>query len=206
MHKYIEQIKTNNNLTNSDDKVRFNIVLGPILNFFGKFFFPNFPEYGNCSRWTSAILYRGGLTTGIFVWPNTVFINMFENYSRTEIKKTTNMNVIYYEQPEHVEKLSYGVKDKPIWFEKSVAPFQSIRNYFYGDLKHFAKIIVSIPKNQTTAIIKIIPDTQVSKPNELRNILNSKYFIFTSVFASVIIYKKGFGMAKTIYKNIRNSK
>lgn len=193
MHDYIEKIRTNNEIGNKDK--RFNIIFGPILNQI-KSIYPNFPEYGNCARWTSSMLLHAGLTTNYFVWPKTIFINMFENYAKTSIKSNKNMNVIYYEQPKHIQKLSYGVITKPILFENSVAPFQSIRNYFYGDLKHFAKIIISVPEGNTNAQIKIIDDNLVTQPNELRNILNSKYFIIGSVVISTIIYKKGFTYAK----------
>lgn len=53
------------------------------------------------------------------------------------------MNVIYYERPEHVTPIM-GVKDRPIWFESFVVPFQSLKNYFYGDLKHFSNIQVKV--------------------------------------------------------------
>jgi hypothetical protein len=198
MHKYIEKLQLDNNKIDGGDMVKFNIVLGPIINIFGKIF-SNIPEYGNCARWTSAMLFQAGLTTKYYVWPKTLFINIFENYSKTQIKKLDNMNVIYYEQPEHISKPSYGVKDKPVLFEKSVAPFQSVRNYFYGDLKHFAKIIVFVPNNQTNAKILIKPEHMVSKPNELRNILNSKYFIITSVISSIVIYKKGFKYIRKVF-------
>jgi len=191
MHNYIMDLKSNNN--NSQDKVRFNIILGPVLNLFGNFI-NNFPEYGNCARWTSSMLFKAGLTTNYFVWPKTLFINMFENYSKTNIKELTNMNVIYYERAENVSKPFYGVKDRPVWFENSVAPFQSVRNYFYGNLKHFSKAIVKIDPKLNIAKIEIKPEEQVSKPNKLRNIFNSKIFICSSVIASIIVYKKGFKM------------
>ena len=201
MHNYIESIRQSNE--NKSGEKRFNIVLGPILNMV-KNIFPNFPEYGNCARWTSSMLLHAGLTTNYFVWPKTVFINMFENYDKTSVKTKSNMNVIYYEQPKHIKELSYGVITKPILFENSVAPFQSIRNYFYGDLKHFAKVIVYVPENETQANIKVIDDNNISQPNQLRNILNSKYFIIGSVITSIIIYKKGFVYAKKIFISIKN--
>ena len=193
MHKYILELESNNN--NSNDKVRFNIILGPILNFFGNFM-NNFPEYGNCARWTSSMLFRAGLTTNYFVWPKTLFINIFENYYKTNVKELTNMNVVYYERAENVSKPFYGVKDRPVWFEKSVAPFQSLRNYFYGDLKHFAKSTVIVNSEKNMAEIKINSEEQIYKPNKLRNVLNSKLFICGSIISSVILYKKGFGLIK----------
>lgn len=146
------------------------------------------------------MLKSAGLTTGIYVWPKTLFINMFENFDKTNIKSQSNMHVIYYEQPKNISKPFYGVTDRPIWFENSVAPFQSIRNYFYGDLKHFANIIVKV-NNQTNYAEPIKnPDDLISKPNKIRNILNSKYFICTSVITSIIVYKKGFNYIKKIIK------
>lgn len=209
MHQYILKLEANNNNNDSNgDKVRFNIVLGPILNFIGKFF-PNlkynFPEYGNCARWTSSMLFEAGLTTKYFVWPKTVFINMFENYSKTNVQKLSNMNVVYYERAENVSKPFYGVKDRPVWFDKSVAPFQTIRNYFYGDLKHFAKTIVKVEPEKNVGMIEIKPDNQISYPNNFRNILNSKYFIFTFIITSIFIYKKGFSVMKNFYKKYSQS-
>jgi hypothetical protein len=198
MHDYILNLKLNNN--NFNDKIRFNIILGPILNFLGNFI-NNFPEYGNCAKWTSSMLFTCGLTTNYFVWTKTIFINMFENYHKTNIKELTNMNVIYYERSENLIKPFYGVKDRPIWFENSVAPFQSIRNYFYGDLKHFAKAIVTIDVENNIAKVKIRQEEQISKPNKLRNVLNSKLFVCTSVITSIIVYKKTF---RTIKKYIKN--
>lgn len=197
MHEYILNLQSNNN--NSNNEVRFNIILGPILNFFGNFT-GDFPEYGNCARWTSSMLFHCGLTTSYFVWPKTLFINLFENYYKTNIKELSNMNVVYYERSENITKPFYGVKDRPIWFENSVAPFQSIRNYFYGDLKHFAKSIVIVDIKKNIAKIKINSDEQISKPNKLRNILNSKLFICSSIISSLIIYKKGFSMIKKYIK------
>lgn len=49
-------------------------------------------------------------------------------------------------------------------------------------------------------MIEIKPDNQISYPNNFRNILNSKYFIFTSVITSIFIYKKGFSVMKNFYK------
>jgi hypothetical protein len=152
------------------------------------------------------MLLQADLTTNYFVWPKTIFINMFENYAKTNIKNKSNMNVIYYEQPKHIKKLSYGVIAKPILFENSVAPFQSLRNYFYGNLKHFARIIIKVPEKNTKAELVIIDSDKVSQPNEIRNIFNSKYFIIVSVATSIFVYKKGFGHIKSLYKSIKLNK
>ena len=101
------------------------------------------PEYGNCSRWCSAMLMKCHLVTGFYVWPKTVFINMFENYKKTHIKSLENMNIVYYEQPEHVDILAYGVKGK-LGLGSSIAPFQFVRNFFYRDLRQFSNCIVRV--------------------------------------------------------------
>lgn len=145
------------------------------------------------------MLNQAELTTGIYVWLKTIFINLFENYSSTQIKYISNMNVVYYEQSKNNKQSFYGVFDKPVWFSKSIAPFQTIRNYFYGDLKQFSKIIVKIDKNNK-ASIDIIDDNLISKPNYYRNLFNSKYFIISSILFSIGIYKKSFRIIKNIYK------
>lgn len=193
LHEIVEKLKSGNNTP--DNNYRFNIILGPVLNFLG-YFFSKYPEYGNCSRWSSLMLKNAGLTTGIYVWPKTLFINMFENYDKTNVKQLSNMNIVYYEQPKNISKPFYGVVDRPILFENSVAPFQTLRNYFYGDLKHFANIIVKTNEYTNYAEIIKISDNDVSKPNKIRNILNSKYFICTSIVTSIIVYKKGFKLIK----------
>eukprot|EP00602_Paraphysomonas_sp_CaronLab_P009472 CAMPEP_0185030380 /NCGR_PEP_ID=MMETSP1103-20130426/17312_1 /TAXON_ID=36769 /ORGANISM="Paraphysomonas bandaiensis, Strain Caron Lab Isolate" /LENGTH=245 /DNA_ID=CAMNT_0027565487 /DNA_START=88 /DNA_END=822 /DNA_ORIENTATION=- len=109
MHSYILEL-----IEKDSEDVKFNLVLGPLLNAL-KHIHPAIPEYGNCARWTSSMLLQAGLVTTYFVWPKTIFINMFENYSRTGIKELKNMNVVYYEQPAHVARLDYGVKSKPVW-------------------------------------------------------------------------------------------
>jgi hypothetical protein len=186
---------------------RFHIFLGPVLNSL-RHFFPTLPQYGNCARWTSTMLKEAGLVSGFFVWPKTVFINMFENYSRNNIKTVDNMNIIYYEQPESVKILSYGVRTKPVWFEKTVAPFQLVRNFFYGDLKHFAKIVVRVPRGDTHAYLIHQSGDQVSQPNEWRNLLNSKYYILSSLVVSLVIYKKGWYHTKAqvthLYQGLRS--
>lgn len=97
-----------------------------------------------------------------------------------------------------------GVKDRPIWFESFVTPFQSLKNYFYGDLKHFSNIQVKVLSDgkNNIAYSNVISNEIISRPNKLSNILNSKLFICTSIIASVIVYKKGF----TFIKNRINRK
>jgi len=213
MHEYIEELMKHNEqaIRISDDMkesfmnnghYRFNLFFGPVLNLLRNIF-PSFPEYGNCARWTSSMLLHAGLTTNYFVWPSTVFINMFENYKDVNIKTLSNMNVVFYEQPNHVAELAYGVRAKPVWFEKDIAPLQTIRNWFYGDLKHFAKVIVKVPENSTTAVVELVDADKVYYPNELRNVLNSKVFIMTSVVGSILVYKKGFNYLRRTIDRIR---
>lgn len=184
MHNYILEL-----IEKDGTEVKFNLVLGPVINFLRTWLPLPISEYGNCARWTSAILLQAGLTTKICVWPTTVFIDMFENYKRTNIKELSNMRVVYYQQPQHVQRLAYGVKAKPVWFENTVAPFQTFRNFFYGDLSAFANCSVTVPPGSTTAYAYIKADPR--QPSELRNALNSKYFIIPSVVGSIILYRKG---------------
>jgi hypothetical protein len=196
MHNYILD------LIEKDGKmeVQFNIIAGPIFNML-KLWLPWMPEYGNCARWTSAMLLQAGLVTKICVWPTTVFINMFENYEDTNVKELSNMHVVYYEQPPHVKKLAYGVRAKPVWFEHTVAPLQTFRNYFYGDLTSFAHCVVSVPVGTTTAHTYI--RAKPTQPSKLRNLFNSKYSICVSVVGSVIFYRRGFGRLKQFINNRR---
>jgi len=211
MHSYIQELITHNEeavRTAEEMKLsyqnygqyRFNLFFGPLLNML-RIVFPTFPEYGNCARWTSSMLLKAGLTTNYFVWPSTVFINMFENYSRLNIKSLSNMHVVYYEQPSHVQTLAYGVRARPIWFDKHIAPLQTFRNWFYGDLKHFANVIVKVPERSTTAVVQVVEEEKVHKPNEWRNVLNSKYFILPSVIGSILMYRKGWKYTKQAYQN-----
>lgn len=200
MHNYILKLLDDD----TNQKIKFNIIFGPILNILGSLFNNTIikefiPEYGNCSKWMSSILLKGNLITGINVWPKTVFINLFENYEKTNIKTKSNMNIVYYQQPSHIRNLTFGIKNyEPVWFE-NIAPFQSIRNYFYGNFKHFANCIVHIPSNSMQAQITINPTPY--QPSQYRNYLNNKYFIITSVCASIIIYKKS---ASYTFNKIKN--
>lgn len=179
MHDYIQKLIIEDQTHN----IRFNLFVGPFLNMI-KHYYPNFPEYGNCARWTSAMLLKAKLITTYYVFPKTVFINMFENYSKTHIKQLSNMKVVYYIQPKNINP-PYGTIAKPIWFE-SIAPFQTMRNIFYHDLKKFADCIVEIEiiNNHHKAICKYQPNA--IKPSNIRNILNNKYLIIGSVGLSII--------------------
>jgi hypothetical protein len=191
MHNYIH------NLIEEEHKsIKFNIVLGPILNKI-KEVFPSMPEYGNCSKWTSAMLQKAKVIDGTYVWPRTLFINIFE----LSAKKGLKTDVVFYEQPTHVQNLSVGVKAKPIWFE-SIAPFQLSRNWFYSDVKQFAKAIVTIPANTTTAIVKI--NENHLKPSSVRNIVNNKYFITCNVVLSMCITYKMAKYTKYTLKKLYN--
>lgn len=188
LDKYIKELELN-----EYSKYKFNIFFGPVLNLV-KLINPQAPEYGNCARWSSMMLSKAGLVTNIYVWPKTVFINMFENYSKTNIKTQSNMNVVLYSQPvDLVENLAYGVKNQKVLFD-TIAPLQSIRNWFYKDLKIFANCEVKIKPDTINAIPYINPNP--AKPSELRNILNSTPVIFASIIGSICTYRYG-------YKKIR---
>jgi hypothetical protein len=173
-------------------KIKFNIVLGPILNIF-KTIFPtlNLPEFGNCSKWTSTMLQKAKVIDNTFVWPRTIFIDIFESAH----KRGFETDVVFYEQPSNVKNLTLGVKAKPIWFE-GVAPFQLTRNWMYRDLKRFSNIIVD--SNTKTAIIK--KQENVLKPNEFRNILNNKFVICANVTCSMYLTYRGFQFIKRFIK------
>ena len=63
MHLYILSL-----IEKEHKEIKFNIVIGPILNYL-KLYFPNIPEYGNCSKWTSTMLQKAGVLNKTFVWP-----------------------------------------------------------------------------------------------------------------------------------------
>lgn len=174
-------------------KIEFNIVVGPILNFI-RDYFPNFnlPEFGNCSKWTSTMLQKTGIINNTFVWPRTIFIDIFEMAN----KRGFETDVIFYEKPEHIKKPSLGVKSNKVLFE-GVAPFQFIRNWMYGDLRYFSNIIVrsKLMKDGTTQAI-IESNNNVLKPNVFRNLLNNKYIIGMNVGCSMYLTYKLFNISK----------
>ena len=198
LHNYIQILieKDKNN------EIKFNILFGPLINIVTKLLHTHFNikyvEYGNCSRWISSILFQAKVTTNIFVWPKTIFINMFENYYKTNIKNLSNMNIIYYLQPNHVNKTFYGVKTKPLFFE-SIAPLQSIRELFYYDLKFYSNVLVKIPNNSIKA--ELIVNSKPFKPSKLRNIVNNRYVIAFSVVSSILVYHYSFNYIINLNNN-----
>jgi hypothetical protein len=175
------------------EKVEFNIFFGPMLNIV-RLYFPNFnlPEFGNCSKWTSTMLQKAGVIDKTFVWPRTVFIDIFEMAH----KRGFETDVVFYEKPDHVKKPSLGVKSNGVLFE-GIAPFQFVRNWMYGDLRYFSNIIVQskLEKDKTTrAIIK--RNHNVLKPDKFRNLLNNKYVIGINVGCSMYLTYSLFKFAK----------
>ena len=164
-------------------------------------YYPAFPEYGNCSRWVSSILLEANLVTTYFVFPKTVFINMFENYEKLNIGTKSNMSVVFYEQPENIKNLKYGTSEKPLYGEV-IAPLQLFRNYFYNNLKPYANCIVTINPKSFTAVPILNPNPV--QPSKIRNVVNNKFFIIGSIISSIMIYKKGFVFVNNIKNKYKN--
>jgi hypothetical protein len=177
---------------------KFNIIFGPIINFIGKFV--SLPvihrsptqttagrncEYGNCAKWTSEGLKRAGVVTSVSVWPKSIFIDIFENYKKTNVKKRDNMNVVYYKRPEKA-KLAYG---RDAYALEGVAPFQALRSFVYSDLTKYANRYVTVGKDDTHASISVNPFPK--DPNYIRNLLNNTYFIMGSVVITGLVARKG---------------
>lgn len=163
---------------------KFNIAIGPLLNTLGNFI--TLPEYGNCAKWVSEGLLRAGVVTSVSMWPKSVLIDMFENYKRTKTKTTNNMNIVYYYRPEEAKR-SYGTKG--ISFE-GVAPLQPIRSFLYSDMTRYANALVYVKKGSITArpVINPFPKT----PSTFRNVVNNKYVVTVSVFASCVGLRYGY--------------
>lgn len=189
MHNHILYL-----IAKEHQEIKFNIILGPILNFIRELL-PSrrLPEFGNCSKWTSTMLQKAGVVHKIFVWPRTIFIDLFESAHKRGFKT----DVVFYEQPRHIERLTLGVKSKPLWFE-GVAPFQFIRNWTYGDLKAFATVWVTIPPGSTTAVVTKNPHPV--QPSAFRNILNNKYVIMANVSCSMYVTYRGYKFVRRIIK------
>lgn len=188
MHKHILNL-----IQMEHKKIEFNIVLGPVLNVI-RSYFPNFnmPEFGNCSKWTSTMLQKAGVLNRTFVWPRTVFIDIFEMAE----KRGFEIDVVFYEKPDHIKKPTLGVKSNGVLFE-GIAPFQFMRNWMYSDLRHFSNIIVQsklMENGQTKAIIK--RNNNVLKPDGFRNLLNNKYVIGMNMACSMYLSYKLFKFAK----------
>lgn len=184
MHKHILNL-----IQMEHKKIKFNIVIGPVLNIIRKCF-PNFdiPEFGNCSKWTSTMLQKAGVLNKTFVWPRTVFIDIFEMANQRGFET----DVVFYEKPDHIKKPTLGVKSHGVLFE-GIAPFQFVRNWMYSDLKCFSDIIVQSKKLEdgtTRAIIK--RNNSVLKPNKFRNLLNNKYVIGINMSCSMYLSYKLF--------------
>jgi hypothetical protein len=144
------------------------------------------------------MLQKAGVLDKTFVWPRTVFIDIFEMAE----KRGFETDVIFYEKPEHVKNLSLGVKSKSVLFE-GIAPFQFVRNWMYSDLRDFSNIIVQsklLEDGTTRAIIKV--NDNVLKPDGFRNLLNNKYVIGINVGCSMYLSYKIFKFTRKIIKKI----
>lgn len=140
------------------------------------------------------MLQKAGVLDKTFVWPRTVFIDIFEMAN----KRGFETDVVFYEKPEHIENPTLGVKTKSVLFE-GIAPFQFVRNWMYSDLRYFSDIIVQSNKmddGTTRAIIK--SNDNVLKPNNFRNLLNNKYIIVANMSCSVYLSYKLFKFVKKV--------
>jgi len=157
-------------------EVTFHLFLGPVYNLFRKIFVTiPLAERGNCARWTSKGLEKAGVVTHASIWPKSVWVNIFENCNRTAAKSEDNINVVSYHRIKHA-KLSYGIDAISIG---AVAPLQSLRSISYWNLDRFAAAVVEVPPGTFEA--KITLQKEHDHPSFLRNILNSRPFIFLSV-------------------------
>lgn len=193
MHNYFLHIRDNE----KSGMKKFNIVFGPLINTINKWLFSeiNFPEYGNCAKWTSEGLKRAKIATSVSIWPKSILIDIFENYNKSTINyDLNNMHVVYYERPINA-KLSYGKGGAPI---EAVAPLQLFRSVVYGDMRAFADCIVKVPENSITA--EVIRKQNPLQPDPLRNIVNNNYFIIGSCLTSILLYKRGFNILTYVTK------
>eukprot|EP00698_Gefionella_okellyi_P019743 TRINITY_DN6097_c0_g3_i3.p1 TRINITY_DN6097_c0_g3~~TRINITY_DN6097_c0_g3_i3.p1 ORF type:complete len:186 (+),score=26.42 TRINITY_DN6097_c0_g3_i3:382-939(+) len=146
-------------------------------------------ERGNCTTYTSSGLERGGFVTTTSMWPKSIWINMFEN-SKDEYDKG-NVHVVSYRQIQH-GKLLYGVRARAI---RAVAPLQSLRSLFYWNLEKFAHAVVEVPEASTEAVVTLQENPM--PPSPLRNIVNNKWFVLTSVTATMLLLGRQFRKIRT---------
>lgn len=191
---------------------KFNIVFGPIMNFgiraiirwskdftnkheekFGYKDTDNIDydsisdiEFGNCAKWTGDGLKAARIIKDTKVWPKSILIDIFENYTKSKV------NIVCYQQPEKVKKLAYGFKGTVLF--ESVAPLQPLRDWLYSDLASYANCIVKVPKDSTQAVVAI--NTNPIKPNYIRNLVNNNYVVFGSVLISAIVLRRSTTFAK----------
>lgn len=145
LHYFYEKLKRKE----QKESVTFNLILGPILNFFRNHlpFGLTWAERGNCARWTSSGLVFSDLVNFPHIWPKQIWINLFERWGRKDRK---NVHVVVYEHIPHA-KQTYG-DGTPLWLE-SVSPLSIVYNWSYFDLKKFADVVVTVPEGTTKAII-----------------------------------------------------
>ena len=145
LHYFYEKLQRNE----KKESVTFNLILGPILNFFRSHlpFGLTWAERGNCARWTSSGLVFANLLPFLHIWPKQIWINLFEKWGR---KDRNNVHVVVYEHIPHA-KQTYG-DGTPLWIE-GVSPLSLIYNWSYFDLKKFANVVVEVPNGTTKAIV-----------------------------------------------------
>jgi len=179
-----------------EKKVKYDLgfldLLTQFLPLFGDFLHKWLPvdaiERGNCARWTSKGLLKAGVVTKSTMWPKSVWINMFENYETTQVKRQSNLHVVSYRRIKHA-KLSYGVDAIPVTL---VAPLQTIRSFLYYDLDSFADVIVEVPDGTIRAVVK--KRSNPRRQSRLRNwVANSTLLITLSMFLTAQFLGRGLG-------------
>lgn len=171
----------------SKGKFDFNLFMGPIYNLLS-YLFPNMALTGNCAWWTSQGLLRAKVVTKTTLWPKSIWINMFENYEKTEIKEKSNMSVVYYKRIPHCYH-TYGTGGNENSFTiDAVAPLQSLRSLSYFNLQSFADVVVHVPKG--SIIARVDRHAYPSEPSKFRNIVNSPYTVMGSVVGTLFLLRK----------------
>lgn len=158
-------------------------------------------QYGNCARWTSEGLQHAGIITHKSYWPKAIWINMFENYKKTQIKSLDNMSVISHRLIKHAKRKE-GITDPVI---SMVAPFQTFRTISYFNPEKFAHRIIEVPPNSIEA--KIIKIEKPKPPSDLRNILNGKFMIGISSLLTGFVFARQTGIlhaSRYLFRMARN--
>eukprot|EP01098_Paradermamoeba_levis_P009853 TRINITY_DN4124_c0_g1_i2.p1 TRINITY_DN4124_c0_g1~~TRINITY_DN4124_c0_g1_i2.p1 ORF type:complete len:276 (-),score=79.08 TRINITY_DN4124_c0_g1_i2:130-957(-) len=177
MDKYFTSLATQNHT-----ETKFALFLGPLYSFVDWLFpFLQMSPRGNCAQWTSKGLEKAGVITRTSMWPKSIWINIFENADKTTAGGYNNINTVYYNRIRHAA-LSYGVNAAPI---EAVAPFQSLRNFFYFDLKNFCNAVVEVPEGTMEAEVTL--QQPKYKPSQWRNLVNHSYFISGSILLTGFI-------------------
>eukprot|EP01102_Stenamoeba_stenopodia_P008919 TRINITY_DN2608_c0_g1_i2.p1 TRINITY_DN2608_c0_g1~~TRINITY_DN2608_c0_g1_i2.p1 ORF type:complete len:329 (-),score=77.38 TRINITY_DN2608_c0_g1_i2:31-1017(-) len=192
MHEYFLELQKRQ----QNHEAEFNLALAPLYNAL-RGVMPIIVERGNCAWWVSQGLYKANVLTKPSIWPKSIWINMFENYNKTDIKEVDNIRVVSYRRAKHA-KLSYGINAYPI---SAVAPLQSIRGLLYYNLERFANVIVEVPEGELSAVV--IKQEEPEKPSQLRNIANNGYFIFGSVVVTLgILFSFHSSFKQSLYRRL----